>query len=542
MWQSVGPTWAPLDHQPVQGVIGVGGPDPVRPRQHAQIRATAAGGAGLDLHPRMLPAQLVEHGIEALHMGVRGHAAVRAARVRDIPVHVPLDVADRQRPQQGVDPGLDVGAHVVAAEVEDELVAEGQLRRRGGGQNPVRMGPEQVAVRIDHFRLEPQAELHAQALHVPGQRTQSVRIDGRVHLPVAEARPVVAAAQEPPVVEDEALDTDGGSLVGQTHQDLGLVVEIDGLPGVVVDRSGLGPQPVMLGAAPHMGMEGPGRAAPSLIGPGAVEGRAQIRLAGSQAHLAWAEQFPHLHIGPAVGQGVGPEPVIAAPAQMKGVDLAAQLAARIGFRPQARKGIVAGAPAAVFLGQGTAKAGDAAGLKLSRPATLEGGPVGDAAGQGQGRSVAGLQHDLAVAGVVDAGGHDEHVLARCQLHLVGEADPVGAVRRLDEDPARRIMLQPGDVWPEGPVPSVPMEADPWPTGETVAGQGAERQRRGPGRRTGGLLPGLQQGHCRQIDRRTQTRPEIDQRRSGPLQVQNGRGPGTVQTHERRNVGSGRGRR
>ena len=124
----------------------------------------------------MLPAQLVEYGIEALHMGVRGHAAVRAARVRDIPVHVPLDVADRQRPQQGVDPGVDLGAHVVAAEVEDQLVAEGQLRRRGGGQNPVRMSPEQVASALAE-RVETARNNGTLAGSVVGQNVLNVRRD-----------------------------------------------------------------------------------------------------------------------------------------------------------------------------------------------------------------------------------------------------------------------------------------------------------------------------------------------------------------------------
>ena len=72
------------------------------------------------------------------------------------------------------------------------------------------------------------------------QRAQPLRPDGGVDGPVAEPGGVVAAAEEPAVVEDEALHPDGGGGVGELGEPVEGVVEVDRLPGVGDDGS-LGP-------------------------------------------------------------------------------------------------------------------------------------------------------------------------------------------------------------------------------------------------------------------------------------------------------------
>ena len=60
----------------------------------------------------------------------------------------------------------------------------------------------------------------------------------RVDHPVAQAAGVVAAAEEPAVVEHEALDAHRGGAVGEAREPVEVVVEVDGLPDVERQRRG----------------------------------------------------------------------------------------------------------------------------------------------------------------------------------------------------------------------------------------------------------------------------------------------------------------
>ena len=108
---------------------------------------------------------------------------------------------------------------------------------RAAAQDPLGMGPGGVGVDVDHLGLDPQAELHAGPGHVVDERVQAVGPDVGVDGPVAEPGGVVAAAEEPAVVEDEALDPDRGGDVGQLGEAVEGVVEVDRLPRVGDDRA-----------------------------------------------------------------------------------------------------------------------------------------------------------------------------------------------------------------------------------------------------------------------------------------------------------------
>ena len=99
------------------------------------------------------------------------------------------------------------------------------------------MGAGEVGVGVDHLRLDPQAELHAEPADVVDQRVQPVGPDVLVDVPVAEPGGVVAAVAEPAVVEHEPLDAELGGRVGQRRQPVEAVVEVDGLPRVEHDRA-----------------------------------------------------------------------------------------------------------------------------------------------------------------------------------------------------------------------------------------------------------------------------------------------------------------
>ncbi|MNE72249.1 hypothetical protein D3C80_1681730 [compost metagenome] len=63
-------------------------------------------------------------------------------------------------------------------------------------------------------------------------RSQPVRVFFLVQIPVAKCRAIVVAATEPTVINDKAFYAKSGRLGGHLHDVLGLVVEIDALPGI----------------------------------------------------------------------------------------------------------------------------------------------------------------------------------------------------------------------------------------------------------------------------------------------------------------------
>ena len=73
----------------------------------------------------------------------------------------------------------------------------------------------QIGIGIDHLRLDPQAEVHAQRVNLVDQRLQPVRKLLLVHVPVAEAGVIVFALPEPAVVHHEAIDAERRGLFRQ---------------------------------------------------------------------------------------------------------------------------------------------------------------------------------------------------------------------------------------------------------------------------------------------------------------------------------------
>ena len=187
-------------------------------------------------------------------------------------------------------------------QVEDLLLAP--LRRHGGApaQHPLGVAAGGLGVEVDHLRLDPQAELHAAAGHVVDQRAQPLRPDGGVDGPVAEPGGVVAAAEEPAVVEDEALDPDGGGGVGELGEPVEGVVEVDRLPRVG-DDGPLGAGPRRDGA--QVGVEAVAHRVEAGARPRAEHVRGVVGLAGGEDHLARVEQLTAAEQALALGRALG---------------------------------------------------------------------------------------------------------------------------------------------------------------------------------------------------------------------------------------------
>ena len=158
--------------------------------------------------------------------------------VDQVAVVVPLEVGDvvlLEQAQQRV-------AHVgVGARAPGGRAPAGAATRAAvapAAQHPVGVGAREVGVLVDHLRLDPQPELHAEPLDLVDQRVQALRPHLRVDGPVAQPGPVVSPAAEPAVVEHEPLDADLGRGPGELGEPVEVVVEVRRLPGVDQHRAG----------------------------------------------------------------------------------------------------------------------------------------------------------------------------------------------------------------------------------------------------------------------------------------------------------------
>lgn len=240
------------------------------------------------------------------------------------------------------------------------------------------MGAGQVGVGVDHFRFDPQAELHPERADMVDQRAQAAGPDGFIDVPVAEPGTVVAAVTEPAVVQDEAFRTDLRAEVGEVGELVEVVVEVDGFPGVEHHRAGPGR---MSGAGAEVVVEAGGQSVQALVAVAAVEPRAGVLLAGAEDHLAGKQQFAGGEGRAAGGQSFGQDPVVAAPGDVQAPHLpVAEAEARCAGR-QDQGGVGAGAPAAGLAQPGAGMERMALRGAFTAPAAGEveqfGGGIGD---------------------------------------------------------------------------------------------------------------------------------------------------------------------
>ena len=146
----------------------------------------------------------------------------------------------------------------------------------------------------------------------------------RVDVPVAEPCGVVAATAEPAVVEDEPLDADLGADVGEGGQPGEVVVEVDGLPSVEHHRTRRGR---VVRARPQVVVEGVADAVQPARRPGGVRLRARrAPRPGARTTSPEAEQLGGAEDGVPVWAPLGPQPAVAAPAEVHAPHLARAVA------------------------------------------------------------------------------------------------------------------------------------------------------------------------------------------------------------------------
>ena len=368
---------AVLDHQPVQRVGVVAGPDLGGIVQHAAVEPRAAARAvfqqqvGVAVGQALLQLVHAQH-IAVVHLALAGGGQRRAVHVGQRAVHIPLDIGDRAGIQQRRQLPPDALAHIGAGEIERILVAQRQRFAPRDLQRPVRVGAVEVAVRVDGFRLHPEAERKAKVVDLAAQTVDPLGQLGRVGHPVAQAACVVVAALEPAVVQHEQVATGRFGRGGQAQQ-FGLVkIEIAGFPAVEQDgarrghvRPAGGQQMPPDGAVEAPAHRPETRAAVDERGLGGNEPPAGCERPGKAERLN-AHRKPH-----ARGRGFGLHAVVAAVHKRRAPAFAAVLAG-IGRAEHDERVVRMGGDAAHAAHRLHAGAhGGAAGRALGRPGAVE---------------------------------------------------------------------------------------------------------------------------------------------------------------------------
>ena len=122
--------------------------------------------------------KLAQKVVESQHIAVEelpvvADFCIGTVQVAEDPVHVPLDVVDVGE-VPGFAEGLEqVGAHILAGEVEQVLVASHTWPAAGDGYHPLGVLFVELALDAYHFRFHPESEHHAQAVDFQGKAAKA---------------------------------------------------------------------------------------------------------------------------------------------------------------------------------------------------------------------------------------------------------------------------------------------------------------------------------------------------------------------------------
>ncbi len=184
---------AALDGLAFERIVAVAGPDTLGAAQDLVVDSAATARTRLELDVGVPTPQFVEQGVQRNRLLVRARGTGCSRTLHVVAVHVPLHVADVVIGEECVELAEHVGERLGARKVEHQLVAPEHRFVSLGGERPVRMRAVQLAVGVDHLRLDPDPELQTQAGDVLDQRRQPVGVRIGRHHPIAQARGVVAS-------------------------------------------------------------------------------------------------------------------------------------------------------------------------------------------------------------------------------------------------------------------------------------------------------------------------------------------------------------
>ncbi len=232
-----------LNECPFVGIGIVAAPDLRCVIQHPGIKPSAAAGAALEEDVREGFRETVEQVIDPEHVPVMDltlpvFRQIIGVPVRQGPVHVPLHVGDVIVCQQLRKHLEQVVHHFGIGHVQHQLIPPAYRTATRGLQHPVRMCAVEIAVFIDHLRLDPDPEIQTCGIDFLNERLQGSLEFLFVDLPVPQSGIVGIPAPEPAVVQHQQVDVHVRRLPGNVQDRFPVKVEIRCLPGVDQHRTG----------------------------------------------------------------------------------------------------------------------------------------------------------------------------------------------------------------------------------------------------------------------------------------------------------------
>ena len=204
----------------------------------------------------------VQNFVQAKNIGIRF-----LSKRRGMPVHVPFDILNVRFIKYSGNGGNNIIPYLGLCEIQQQFITAENIFHTARMKRPVRMSPVEIGVRIDCFRLKPEAEVKPQCMNSSGQSFKPSRKLLPVDRIVSETGLVAVALTEPAVIQHKQLTSELFCLFGQSqelclvegkHTAFPVVIEYRAFPVLPVRRDNMivykavhaGAEPVQPAAGP----------------------------------------------------------------------------------------------------------------------------------------------------------------------------------------------------------------------------------------------------------------------------------------------------
>ena len=229
-----------LDFDPVCGIRIVTAPDLRCIIQHSGIKSSAAAAAALDQKIRIARNQPLQKVIKAKYIVMQNFSLVGCSmreNISNASVHIPLDVFNVSLVKQRTDLLKNRIYDFFSGEIQYQLISSSHRFSSRNRKCPVRMRTVEIAVFIDHLRLNPDTEFHTEIIDFFNQFSQRHSQLLLIDIPVAETAVVIVSFAKPAVIHDQHLNSKICRFFGKIVNRLSGKIKIRCFPAVYQNRS-----------------------------------------------------------------------------------------------------------------------------------------------------------------------------------------------------------------------------------------------------------------------------------------------------------------
>ena len=152
--------------------------------------------------------------------------------IRNTAIHIPLDIFHISLIQNCTNLIVNAIYYFFSGEIEHELMSGTVRTASRDYKSPVRMLTVELAVLVDHLRLDPDTEFQSHAVDVLDQFSKRTSKFFFVYFPVSKSSQVAVTVTEPAVVHYEHLDAELRRLRRQFEKRLSCKIKIRSFPAV----------------------------------------------------------------------------------------------------------------------------------------------------------------------------------------------------------------------------------------------------------------------------------------------------------------------